>query len=108
MSNPETESSDTVTATNVQRLESGYFDHMQSLREQVPVGEYIVEPITSKLALLAMLVATVVMLVLFPLTMFRSFSLVVIVVWLVVFVICSKVFYERVIVPKEEAETWRD
>lgn len=108
MSKPETESSDTATAANIQRLESGYFDHMQSLRERVPVGEYVVESRTSKLALFAMLLATVVMLVLFPLTMFMEFSLVAIVVWLAVFVICSKVFYDRVIVPMEGAETWRD
>lgn len=108
MSKPETESADTATAANIQRLESGYFDHMQSLREQIPVGEYIVESSTSKLALFAMLLTTVATLVLFPLTMFKSFSLVVIIMWLAVFVICSKVFYDRVIVPMEGAETWRD
>ena len=108
MSNTEPESSDAASAANIQRLESGYFDHMQSLREQVPVGEYVVESKTSRLALFAMLLTTVVTLFLFPLTMFKAFSLVVIVVWLAAFVFCSKLFYDRVIVPMEGAGTWRD
>lgn len=108
MTKEETESADTVTAANIQRIESGYFDHMESLRTQIPVGEYIAESSTNNLSLLAMAGAALVMLALFPVTMFRGFSLLVILLWLGAFLLFAKVFYDRVIVPNEGAESWSD
>lgn len=108
MREEETEPTDTVTAANVQRIKGGYFEHMESLRSQVPVGEYIAESSTNKMSLLAMAGASLIMLVLFPVTMFRSFSLLVLLVWLVAFLLFGKVFYDRIIVPNEKTETWSD
>lgn len=97
-----------ATAMNVQRLESGYFDHMQSLREQIPVGEYLVRPETGRLALLAMALVTVALFVLFPFTMFYQFTFVVMLGYLAAMAVFGWVFYNRVIVPNEGPEEWRD
>lgn len=107
-SGAETTESSGTTATNVQRLESGYFDHMQSLREQIPVGEYLVRPETGRLALLAMTLVTVALFLLFPFTMFYQFTFVVMLAYLAAMAAFGWVFYNRVIVPNEGPEEWRD
>lgn len=97
-----------ATVANIQRLESGYFDHMQSLRERIPVGQYMPQPRTGRLALLTMALVTLAFLVLFPLTMFYRFTGVVLLVYLAAFAALGWVFYDRVIVPNEGPEEWRD
>jgi fatty acid desaturase len=97
-----------ATVANVQRIERGYFDHMQSLRDRIPVGEYLVEPQTGRLALIAMAVVSVAFLVLFPVTMFYQFTPVVVLVFMVAFAAFAWVFYDRVMVPNEGPEEWRD
>lgn len=102
------ESEQNVTVANIQRLESGYFDHMQSLRDRIPVAEYLVAPETGRFALIAMVVISLGLLVLFPLTMFYQFTYVVIMLYLVAFVVIGKLFYDQVMIPNEETRTWRD
>lgn len=104
----ESDESSGATVANIQRTESGYFDHMESLRNRIPVGDYLVEQETGRLALVAMAVVSVVFLVLFPLTMFRQFSFVVVAVFMVVFAAAAQVFYNRVMLPNERPEEWRD
>lgn len=97
-----------VTVANIQRLESGYFDHMQSLRDRVPVANYLVEQETGQYSLIAMVLITVGLLVLFPLTMFYQYTFLVVLLYLIAFVILGKLFYDRVMIPNEETESWRD
>ena len=108
MSEQTEDPTETTTVANIQRMESGYFDHLQSLRERVPVGEYIADPETNRLALTSMVVVSAALLVLFPLTMFYSYTYLVIVVYLLAFVGFGKVFYDRVLIPHEETDTWED
>jgi len=100
--------SEVTTAANIQRMESGYFEHLQSLRDQVPVSQYLLEETTNRLALISMAVISVALLALFPLTMFRGFSYVVILAYLAAFVVFGKVFYDRVMVEYEDIEIWED
>lgn len=102
------ESEPEVTVANIQRIESGYFDHMQSLRDRIPVAEYLIAPQTGRYALIAMVLISLGLLVLFPLTMFYQFTYIVVLVYLVAFVVIGKVFYDRVMVPNEGTTTWRD
>lgn len=97
-----------ATVANIQRTESGYFDHMQSLRDHIPVGEYLVDEATNRLALITMAAISIGFVVLFPLTMFYQFSFVVVAVYMIVFAIIARVFYNKVIVPNEGPEDWRD
>jgi fatty acid desaturase len=97
-----------TTVANVQRIERGYFDHMQSLRDRIPVGEYLVKPQTGRLALVAMVMSSLAFLILFPLTMFYQFTPVVVTVYMVAFAAFAWVFYDRVLVPNEGPEEWRD
>lgn len=97
-----------VTVANIQRLESGYFDHMQSLRERIPVDDYLVTPETGRYALIAMVAITLGLLALFPVTMFYQYSYLVVVLYLVAFVVFGRVFYQRVMVVNEASEEWRD
>lgn len=97
-----------ATVANLQRIERGYFDHMQSLRDRVPVGDYLVEQQTGRMALVAMAVATLAFIVLFPVTMFYQFTPFVITVYMAAFAVFAWVFYDRVMVPNEGPEEWRD
>ncbi|MUW13679.1 hypothetical protein GJ633_02650 [Halorubrum sp. CBA1125] len=97
-----------TTAINVQRIESGYFDHLQSLRDQVPVGNYLISSRTMRWALISMAAVSVVFFVTFPLTMFIRFSPVVILVYMLAFVGFGWVFYDRVLEPNEGTEEWRE
>jgi len=81
---------------------------MQSLRERVPVGEYLVAPATGRLALAAMALVTLAFIVLFPLTMFYQFTFFVLLVYLGAFAAFGWFFYDRVMVPNEGPEAWRD
>lgn len=108
MSEQTKDQTEATTVANIQRMESGYFDHLQSLREQVPVGEYIADPTTNRLALAAMALVSVTLLVAFPLTMFYSYTYLVIAVYLLAFVGFGKVFYDRVLVPHEDTDSWED
>lgn len=95
-----------TTAINVQRLQSGYFDHLQSLRSQIPVGNYLISPETKTWALISMAVVSLAFLVTFPYTMFIQFTPVVILVYMGAFVGFCWVFYERVMKPNEGTEEW--
>lgn len=97
-----------ATVANIQRIERGYFDHMQSLRDRIPVGDYLVASETGRLALVAMAVISLAFLVLFPFTMFYQFSFVVVLLYMAAFAVFAWVFYDRVIVPNEGPEEWRD
>jgi hypothetical protein len=97
-----------ATVANLQRIESGYFDHMQSLRERVPVGDYLVERQTGRLSLVAMALISLAFLVLFPFTMFQQFTPIVVTIYMAAFAGFAWLFYERVIVPNEEPNDWRD
>jgi len=108
MSQEEQNQDPSTTVANIQRIESGYFDHMQSLRERVPVGEYLVEQQTGRWALVAMVLLSLGLLVLFPFTMFYQFTYLVTVVYLAAFIVVGKLFYDSVLVPNEAAETWSD
>lgn len=103
-----TERDSDTTVANIQRLESGYFAHMQSLRERIPVGQYLVEQQTGRLALVAMAVLALALFVLFPFTMFQGYTYIVVLFYLVAFVAFGWVFYEQVIEPNEKTDTWRD
>lgn len=108
MSDQTPEEEPAATAINVQRLESGYFDHLESLRSQVPVGNYLTSLRTMKLALLSMTAVSIIFLVTFPLTMFIRYSPVVIAVYMLAFIGFGWVFYENVIEPNEGTEDWRE
>jgi len=97
-----------ATVANIQRTESGYFDHMQSLRERIPVSDYLVEEETNRLALITMAAISIGFVVLFPLTMFYRFSFVVVAIYMVVFAIITRLFYNKIIIPNESPEEWRD
>lgn len=97
-----------VTVANIQRLESGYFEHMQSLREQVPVDEYMVTRGTGRWGLIAMVLLTLGLLVLFPFTMFYGFTYLVTLLYLIAFVIVGWAFYDRIVAPNEGTEEWRE
>lgn len=97
-----------ATVANLQRTESGYFDHMQSLRERIPVGNYLVNPETGRLALATMALTSLVFLVMFPTTMFYQFTPLVVTVYMVAFAAFAWVFYQRIMVPNEGPEEWRD
>jgi len=103
-----TDEPDVTTAANIQRMDAGYFEHLQSLRDQVPVSEYLLEETTNRWALVSMGVISLGLLVLFPLTMFYGFTYLVILAYLAAFVAFGKVFYDRVMVPYENVETWED
>ena len=108
MSEEQPSSDRAVTVANIQRLESGYFEHMESLRGQVPIDEYVVTRNTGRMGLLAMVLISLGLLVLFPFTMFYSYTYLVIVVYLAAFIVIGWVFYDRVMVPNEGTEEWRD
>lgn len=97
-----------TTVANIQRLESGYFAHMQSLRERIPVGDHLVDSQTGRLALIAMAGITIALFLVFPYTMFFGYTYVVVLIYLAAFIVFGKVFYDQVIRPNERAETWRD
>lgn len=103
-----TERDPDTTVANIQRLESGYFAHMESLRERIPVGQYLVERQTGQYALIAMAAVTVALFALFPFTMFQGYTYVVVLLYLGGFVAFGWVFYEQIIKPNEKTETWRD
>lgn len=108
MSDEQSQSDRAVTVANIQRLEAGYFEHMESLRQQVPTDEYVVTRNTGRMGLLAMVLISLGLLVLFPLTMFYSYTYLVVVIYLVAFVVIGWVFYQRVMIPNEATEEWRD
>jgi len=97
-----------ATVANVQRIEHGYFDHMQSLRDRIPVGDYLVEPQTGRMALASMVLVSLAFLVLFPVTMFYQYTPFVITVFMAAFAVFAWVFYNRIIVPNEGPNEWRD
>lgn len=97
-----------VTVVNIQRIESGYFDHMQSLRDRVPVADYLNDDETSRYALFLMIGITIGLFILFPFTMFYGYTYLVTLVYLVAFVVIGKLFYDRIVVPNEGTETWRE
>ena len=103
-----TEQDPDTTVANIQRLESGYFAHMQSLRERIPVGKYLVEQQTGRLALAAMAAVTFALFVLFPFTMFQGYTYVMVWLYLATFVAFGWVFYNQVIEPNEKTDTWQD
>jgi CBS domain containing-hemolysin-like protein len=96
------------TAINVQRLEAGYFAHLESLRNQIPVGSYLLTESTMRWALISMAVISVLIYILFPLTMFIAFTPVVTLVYMLAMIGFGWVFYERVVKPNEGPEAWRD
>lgn len=102
------ESAEVTTAANIQRIDSGYFDHLQSLRDQILVGQYLVEEETNRWALISMGVMSFALLALFPVTMFYGFSYLVILAYLAAFILFGKLFYDRLMVPYEDIETWED
>ena len=102
------EEPEVTTAANIQRLDAGYFEHLQSLRDQVPVSEYLLEETTNRWALISMTAISLGLLVLFPLVMFRGFTYLVVLGFLGAFVVFGKLFYDRVMVPYEYIETWED
>jgi hypothetical protein len=95
-----------ATAINVQRLESGYFDHLQSLRSQVPVGNYLIDGQTQRWALISMAVVSLIFLVAFPVTMFIQYTPVVILIYMIALAAFGKVFYDRILQPNEATESW--
>jgi hypothetical protein len=97
-----------TTAVNVQRLESGYFDHLESLRSQIHVGDYLVSETTMRWALVSMAVVSVLLFVLFPFTMYNQFTPVVTLVYMIAYAGFAYIFYERIMVPNEAPEEWRD
>lgn len=97
-----------ATVANLQRIEQGYFDHMQSLRDRIPVGDYLVEPQTGRLALAAMALTSLAFIILFPVTMFYQFSPFVVTLYMAAFAGFAYVFYDRIMVPNEGPEEWRD
>lgn len=108
MSDQSVDSEQGATAINVQRLESGYFDHLESLRTQIPVGNYLISADTRRWALISMTVVSIIILISFPLVMFIQYTPVVILLYMIAFVGFCKVFYDRVIEPNEGTEEWRD
>lgn len=108
MSDQTADSERPATAINVQRLESGYFAHLESLRSQIPVGDYLLSKTTMLWALLSMVVVSVLIFILFPLTMFIAFSPIVTLLFMAAFAAFSYVFYERVVVPNEAPDEWRE
>lgn len=108
MSDQTADSERPATAINVQRLESGYFAHLESLRSQIPVGEYLLSKTTMLWALLSMAVVSILIFILFPLTMFIQFSPIVTLLFMAAFAGFAYAFYERIIVPHEGSEEWRD
>lgn len=108
MSDQNSDTEGPTTAINVQRLESGYFAHLESLRSQIHVGDYLVSETTMRWALVSMAVASVLLFILFPFTMFIQFTPVVTLLYILAFVGFAYVFYERIIVPNEDPEEWRD
>lgn len=97
-----------ATVANVQRIEHGYFDHMQSLRDRIPVDGYLVEPQTGRMALASMVLVSLAFLVLFPVTMFYQYTPFVITVFMAAFAVFAWVFYDRIIIPNEGPNEWRD
>ena len=97
-----------ATVKSLQRIEEGYFDHMQSLRDRVPVGDYLVDRQTGRLSLVAMALVSLGFLVFFPFTMFYQFTPVVITVYMAVFAALAWAFYRAIIVPNEGPEEWSD
>lgn len=81
---------------------------MQSLRQRIPVGKYLVDRETGRFALIAMGVVSIAFLVLFPLTMFYRFSFVVVLLYMAAFAVAARAFYNQVMVPNEGPEEWRD
>lgn len=108
MNDQDTESGEHVTALNVQRLESGYFAHLESLRSQIPVGDYLLTENTMRWALISMAVVSGLILVLFPITMYIQFTPVVTLLYMVAFAGFAHFFYKRVLLPNEGTEEWRD
>lgn len=104
--NPDSEKA--ATAINVQRLQTGYFNHLESLRSQIPVGNYLVSPETQRWALISMTAVSIAFLLLFPYTMFIQFTPVVILLYMAAFVGFCWIFYNRVIEPNEGIEEWRE
>lgn len=72
------------------------------------MSEYLLEETTNRWALISMAIISVGLLFLFPLTMFYGFSYLVILAYLAAFVVFGKVFYNRIMVPYEDIETWED
>ena len=97
-----------TTAINVQRLESGYFDHLESLRNQIRVGDYLIAEKTMRWALVSMVVVSILLFILFPFTMYIQFTPVVTLLYMFAFAGFAYVFYKRIVVPNEAPEEWRD
>jgi hypothetical protein len=108
MSDQAADGDQAATAISVQRLESGYFDHLKSLRTQVPVGDYLIDRATQRWALVSMAVISLIFLVTFPFTMFIQYTPVVILLYMIAFVAFGWVFYDRVLEPNEGMEEWED
>jgi hypothetical protein len=108
MSDQTADGDQAATAINVQRLESGYFDHLESLRTQIPVGNYLIDGATQRWALVSMAVISLIFLVTFPFTMFIQYTPVVILLYMIAFVAFCRVFYDRVLEPNEGTEEWED
>lgn len=102
------DSSEPVTVENIQRIEGGYFDHMQSLREQVPVAEYMLEPATNRWGVIFMAGIAVAIAILYPLTMYYQYTYLVTLLYMILFIVFGYIFYERVMKPNEGTETWSD
>lgn len=107
MSDQNTESSGT-TAINVQRLDAGYFAHLESLRNQIPVGNYLLSETSMRWALASMAIISILIYILFPFTMFIAFSPVVTLIYMLAMIAFGWLFYERVVKPNEGPEEWRD
>jgi hypothetical protein len=97
-----------VTALNVQRLESGYFDHLGSLRDQIPIGDYLISEGTMRWSLISMATISIVLLVTFPFTMFVRFTPIVTLGYMLAFVGFGWIFYNNVLEPNEGTEEWKE